>query len=170
MSRWWRKRSMAVGGWEVWPSEASPGASCCGTSDQDVATQNRACCSVAWAEAHKALCSSPTAACWAIWEEWLELSYLGNAESVCMCLRPLQGGPVLETSCGNDLNFLFTVSLSQLFCWLANFHTFCIVTTEVHWYEVSLKNTPKHFFPQLKYRWSMEHMTLEWLTMISPSD
>lgn len=91
MSRWWRKRSKAMGGWRVWPSEASPGASCCGTSDQDVATQNGACCSVAWAEAHKALCSSPTAACWAIWVEWQELSYLGNAESVCMCLRPLLG-------------------------------------------------------------------------------
>lgn len=71
-----------MGGWKVWPSEASPGASCCGTSDQDVATQNRVCCSAAWAEAHKALCSSPTAACWAIWVEWQELSYLGNAESV----------------------------------------------------------------------------------------
>lgn len=158
MSRWWRKRSKAMGGWRVWPSEASPGASCCGTSDQDVATQNGACCSVAWAEAHKALCSSPTAACWAIWVEWQELSYLGNAESVCMCLRPLLGtgvggvGWFSETARGIELNFLLTVSLPLLFCRHANIHTFVcvqihVVNIGVHWYELSVKNMA-FIFPQ----------------------
>lgn len=139
MSRWWRKRSRAMGGWRVWPSEASPGASCCGTSDQDIATQNGVCCSVAWTEAHKALCSSPTAACWAIWVEWQELSYLGNAESVCMS----------ETFVGSRggegvLGFWRLVMEMNL---ISYYNCLCVsIVLQMCQDSCIIKNMPKHFF------------------------